>query len=132
MSRFHLPAAGTSGFPTAMACAALALAASSGGAFAQSAPATEMCLAKTDNTGGRMRFVVLDVDASRFESVGFQQFACPTLTPLIAQGQKDRCDRLRAAPVDAQDMIAALYGLTVSDMCDATDAWYLSTQQAGQ
>lgn len=102
--------------------AACFLAAPSSVALAQSASAP-VCLAKTDATGGRMRFVVLEADAAAFEAAGFQRFACPTLTPEIIQGQQDRCDRLRAQDADAQSVIEGLYGLAVADMCHATDAW---------
>lgn len=99
-------------------------------ALAQTIAPVPACLSKTDETGGRMRFIVLEEDVLRFEQAGFQRFACPALTPEIAQGQKDRCDRLRQETPEGQDAIAGLYGLAVADMCRATDAWVQS--QAAQ
>lgn len=90
-------------------------------AYAQIAP--PVCLAKSDSTGGRMRFVAIDADVAKFETAGFRRFACPTLTREIVQGQRDRCSRLRAHNAYARSVIEGLYGLAVADMCRATDAW---------
>ena len=113
------------------ATAAFILAASSTSASAQSGASAPVCLAKTDETGGRMRFVALEEDALLFEAAGFQRFSCPTLTPEIVQGQRDRCNRLRAQNADAQSLIEGLYGLSITDMCRATDAWVAAAATAG-
>ncbi|MFZ5616939.1 MAG: hypothetical protein ACOZAA_06425 [Pseudomonadota bacterium] len=96
-----------------------------GAAAAQSTP---VCLGKTDATGGRMRFVALEAHAGAFESAGFRRFQCPTLSRTIIDGQKARCDRIRASIDVGKNMLADLYGLSVTQMCDATDAWF-STQK---
>lgn len=100
----------------------LALSATSFGASAQSA-AEPVCLAKTDETGGRMRFVVLDAHAAKFERAGFQRIACPEITPEIVQGQVNRCARLLAQQQDEKDSLSALFGLSLGEMCGATTAW---------
>lgn len=90
-------------------------------AYAQTAP--PVCLAKSDSTGGRLRFVALEEYAPKFESAGFRRFACPTLTLEIFQGQRDRCGRLLAQSAEDQQSLGALYGISVSEMCRATTAW---------
>jgi len=97
-------------------------------ALAQTAPAP-VCLAKTDATGGRMRFVVLEADAATFEAAGFQRFACPNITQLIVDGQHDRCVRLRTSSSEVVEIVQSLYGMTIDEMCVATDAWVNARQQ---
>lgn len=94
-----------------------------GGAAAQSTPAAPVCLGKTEVTGGRMRFVVLDQHAATFESAGFQRIECPIITPEIVQGQVNRCARLLAQLPDEQDSLRTLFGLSLGQMCGATTAW---------
>lgn len=93
-----------------------------GQAAAQS-PSESVCLAKTDPTGGRMRFVVLEADAGRFEQAGFQRIPCPLLDAALVRGQADRCARLLAQSSEDQAALGALYGMAVADMCAATAAW---------
>lgn len=105
----------------------LALSATSFGASAQSA-AEPVCLAKTDETGGRMRFVVLEADAGRFERAGFVRFQCPTITRSIIDGQEARCTRLRRLPPEFADIIKGMYGMTIDEMCGVTDVWAAATR----
>jgi len=70
-----------------------------------------------------MRFITLEADAPLFEAAGFQRFACPVLTPEIIQGQQDRCARLLSQSLADQQSLGALYGISVSEMCSATNAW---------
>lgn len=97
-----------------------------GASHAQSAPANA-CVSKSDATGGRLRFVVVESDATLFEQAGFQRVSCPEITQEIIAGQSARCERLRGQEQADQDAIAALYGLSVEQMCGATDAWVSST-----
>lgn len=85
-----------------------------------------VCLAKTDRTGGRMRFIVREANAGKFEQAGFQRIDCPASPDEAIAAQEARCTRLRAHPAEGKEIILKLYGLSIDDMCAATDAWVSS------
>ena len=105
---------------------ALAVAASGPtNAFAQSADGSSapICLLKTDRTGGELGFIVLPQDAAMFESAGFSAVSCPASLDSAATHIAARCTRFRGFSAGAKAFIADLYGLSVDQMCAASDAW---------
>lgn len=91
-----------------------------------------VCLSKTDASGARMRFAVRRADASTFESAGFVRTTCPSFTAEVIAVQKARCDGLRARTAESKALIRDLYGLSVDEMCAATDTWAASMMEAAQ
>jgi hypothetical protein len=99
------------------------------GAAAQE-PEASVCLAKTDRTGGRLAFIVRESDAAMFENAGFTPIACPASFDEAAVTLAARCTRFRSYDAYGQQVISDLYGLSVDQMCAATDAW-VRTQSGG-
>jgi hypothetical protein len=93
-------------------------------------PEAPICLAKTERTGGRLGFIVNPSDAPTFEKVGFERIACPELLEQAARSLAARCVRFRALDDPGRRMLEELYGLTVEQMCAATDSW-VATQTSG-
>lgn len=87
---------------------------------------TGACLVKTDRTGGTLRFIVREADAPAFEGAGFTRFDCPQSLDQAAQNLAARCTRFRNLDDVGQEMLRDLYGLSVAQMCAATDAWIAS------
>lgn len=89
-----------------------------------------VCLAKTDETGGKLGFAVLRGDAQRFLRAGFTRETCPESLDRAEAGIGARCERLRALDSEGRKLVATLYGLSVESMCDAHDTWAWSRDRS--
>lgn len=94
-------------------------------------PEAYACLSKTDATGGRMRFAVLEADAAKFRRAGFRQIDCPASPDETVRAQEARCMRLRALASEGKETVRELMGLSVEAMCEATDSWVAARRNRG-